>query len=96
MWEPRHLLKDMRRGLIENGIKEVVPSGQESTQLILPFLKGKEPRDFLHPKSNYKGFYANVIQERGGDPFQEGSRIQQCPLHSSGFRVMNNTREKRL
>lgn len=42
--EPRFVLKETGE---KNGIKGVVPSGQDTTQLILKLVKGKSLRDFL-------------------------------------------------
>ena len=62
MLEPRLVLKKMRslkKSLLQNGIKGVVPSGQDPTQLHSQLVKGK----FMQRRKVTSKVYANVIQE---------------------------------
>lgn len=55
MLQPSLVLKDitnLQKSLIQNGIKGVITSGQDSTQLIREPMKGKHLRDFLGNLNN--------------------------------------------
>lgn len=61
MSKPRLALKKMRslkKSLLQNGIKGVVPSGQDPTQLHSQLVKGK----FMQRRKATSKVYANVIQ----------------------------------
>jgi hypothetical protein len=49
-------------------LKGVVPSGQDATQLILQFVKGKSLRDFLYLKATTKAHLCKCNSRRGQVP----------------------------
>lgn len=63
MLEPRLVLKEIRRGLLWNGIKVGDPSQQDPTQLNFQSIKGKGLGDLLPLKgNNTEKLHANRIQ----------------------------------
>lgn len=71
-------MKSLKKGLMLNAIKGVVPSGRDPTQLILLSVKGKKDKAFPTPKKQLQiKAYANIIQEGSWIPAQAGSRTWQ-------------------